>query len=811
MQTGIKTVAVLGAGVMGAGISAHLAGCGVKVLLLDCVPSSDPTPEETEKGVDASSPEFRNKLALTAIEKIAKSKPSLIYSNRYISNITEGNFEDDIGRISECDLVIEAVLERVDVKKKLYERIEPFIKPQTVVCTNTSGLGWQVLAEGLSPDFRKRFVVTHFFNPPRYMKLVEVVAGKETDRDALETAANFLRETLGKGIVFAKDTPNFIANRIGVMHVLDVMHLITEKGWPIEAVDTVLGPATGRPKSGIFRTADLVGLDTLVAVAETVLKRCPDDEMLDRMRIPSYLMQMIAKNWIGAKAGQGFYKKDPETGQILSIDPSSMDYRPGIKFKTPSLGQAKDIAGLAKRLQTVVWAEDQAGDLAWTALSRMLIYSARRIPEISDDIVNVDRAMRWGFNWALGPFETWDALGVKKVCEKISKEGKEVPPLVQSLFDSGRESFYEEREARRFYFDPGSREMKPEYGTENLIILSRVHAANRVVSKNGGAALLDLGDGIFCCEFQTKMNSIDADIVMMMHEGLERVEKEGAGLLLANEGENFSVGANLLLIMMLAEQKNWDELAKIVREFQAVNQRVRFSRKPVMAVPFNMTLGGGCEICLATPFRHASAESYIGLVEAGVGLIPAGGGCKNLLLRIDEIIKGMHRPKDKIWFSPDDAGPYPKVRWAFENIAMARVSMSAEEARALGYLSSKDKITLDRDNLIADAKKDLMEVAKGYEPPEKREDISLPGRGGKMAIINAIREFKRQGRITDYDAVIGDKLAHVLSGGDVPTGHMTDEDHILDLEREAFISLCGMEKTKERMKHTLMTGKPLRN
>jgi 3-hydroxyacyl-CoA dehydrogenase len=807
----IKRVAVLGAGVMGAGISAHLAGCGIKVLLLDCLPSSDPTPEETEKGLGASSPQFRNKLALAAIERIRTSKPSLIYSNKYIVNITAGNFEDDMEKIAECNLVIEAVLERVDVKQKLYARIEPFIKPQMIVCTNTSGLGWQALAEGLSPSFRKRFVVTHFFNPPRYMKLVEVVAGPETDQDALESAVAFCRDRLGKGVVFAKDTPDFIANRIGAMHVLDVMHLVIEKGWPIEAVDTVLGPATGRPKSGIFRTADIVGLDTLAAAAETVLKRCPDDEMADRARIPAYLMQMIAKNWIGAKAGQGFYKKVPETGQILSIDPQSMEYRPGIKFRTPSLGQAKDISDPAKRLQTVVWADDQAGDLAWTALSRMLVYSARRVPEISDDIVNVDRAMRWGFNWALGPFETWDALGVKRVCSRISKEGREIPPLVQSLLDSGRESFYEVREGRRFYFDLYSKEMKPESGTENLIILSQLHAANKVVSKNGGAALLDLGDGIFCCEFFTKMNAIDADIVGMMHEGISRAEKEGAGLLLANEGENFSVGANLLLILMLAEQKNWEELEKIVREFQAVNQRIRFSNKPVMAVPFNMALGGGCEICLAAPFRQASAESYIGLVEAGVGLVPAGGGCKNLLLRVEEIIRGMHNPKDKIWFSPEDAGPYPKVRWAFENIAMAKVSTSAEEAKALGYLAAEDKITLDRDNLIADAKKELIELAKGYEPPQKREDILLPGKGGKMALISAIREFRRQGRITDHDTIVGEKLAHVLSGGDLPTSHKTSEDHILDLECEAFISLCGMEKTKERMKHMLMTGKPLRN
>ncbi len=789
---------------MGAGIAAHLAGCGADVLLLDILPSADDSAATAD-------PSWRNKLPLAAVERIRTSRPSLVYSQKDIARIRVGNFEDDLSKISECDWVIEVVLEKVDVKQKIFRRIEPFLRPDAVITSNTSGLGWEMLAEKMSPAFKRRFLITHFFNPPRYMKLLELVAGTDTDTDAIVEVARFCEDVLGKGVVRAKDTPNFIANRIGATHIMDVMHLAQEMSWPIEAVDAVLGPAAGRPKSAIFRTADIVGLDTLAFVAETVFRRCPADEMHDRLKLPQFLAQMIAKNWVGQKSGQGFYKKDKETGAILSLDLSTLDYRPGIKFKTPSLGAVKDVPEAGRRLATLVFAEDQAGAIAWPAVSRMLIYSADRVPEISDDIVSVDRAMRWGFNWALGPFETWDALGVKKVCERLAKEGKDVPALVGALLESGREAFYERRDCKRYYYDISSKDMRPEQGVDNLIILENFKCANRVVAKNSGASLFDLGDGVFCCEFHTKMNAIDGDIVSMIHQGLDLAEKEGTGLLLANDGENFSVGANLLLILMTAEQGSWEELERIVREFQAVGQRMRFSPKPVVAVPFGMALGGGCELCLAAAARHAAAETYMGLVEAGVGLIPAGGGCKNLLLQLEGIIRGMHRPIDRIWFSPDDAGPYPKVRWAFENIAMAKVSTSAKEAVGLGILTKADGITLDRDRLIADARVALIKLAAGYSPPAKREDITLPGRGGKMAVVNALREFVRQGRATSHDAVVGEKLAHVLSGGDIPTNHTASEEHILDLEREAFLSLCGTEKTKERMRHMLTTGKPLRN
>lgn len=797
---------------MGAGIAAHLAGCGVDCLLLDILP-----PDKPENSNDLK---WRNKFALAAIERIRTSKPSLIYRQKDVSRIQVGNFEDDLSKISECDWIIEVVLERADIKHKLYERIEPYLGNDAIVSSNTSGLGWSVLAEGRSQKFRRRFLITHFFNPPRYMKLLELVAGPDTDQRVVETVTRFCEDVLGKGVVCAKDTPNFIANRIGATHIMDVMHLTVENGWPIEAVDTVLGPATGRPKSAIYRTADIVGLDTLSFVADTCLKRCSGDEMLNRLKLPQHLAQMIAKNWTGQKAGQGFYKKDAATGAILSIDPSSLDYRPGIKFKTPSLGSVKDMQDVGEKLRTVVFADDQAGEIAWTSISRMIVYAANRVPEIANDIVSVDRAMRWGFNWALGPFETWDALGVKRVCERLEKEGRPVPQIVRELLGTGRESFYEMREGRCFYFDINSKQMEAEEGVGATLVaplgrlkplLPLILKYLDVVSKNSGASLLDLGDGVFCCEFHTKMNAIDADIISMIHQGLDRVEREGVGLLLANEGENFSVGANLLLILMTAQQGKWEDLDKIVREFQAAGQRMRFSPKPVMAVPFGMALGGGCELCLASSARHAAAETYIGLVEVGVGLIPAGGGCKNLLLQVEGIIRRMHRPTDNIWYAPDDAGPYPKVRWAFENIAMAKVSTSAKEAFDLGILAGDDKISPDRERLTAEAKKHLIEFAKTYEPPVKREDITLPGLGGKMAILSALREFKRQGRVTEHDMTVGEKLAHVLSGGDAPTTHKTTEDHILDLEREAFLSLCGMEKTQERMKQMLMTGKPLRN
>jgi len=805
MADQIKKIVVLGAGVMGGGIAAHLAGCGAKVLLLDCLPNQ-------EKDADIGNPLlWRNKFALSAIERIKFSKPSLIYSADDISNIEPGNFEDDLNKLSDADWIIEAVLERVDIKQSLYKKIIPFIKSNAIISSNTSGIAWELLTKDMPLDFCKRFIITHFFNPPRYMKLVEVVSGRYTIPDFTKTILEFCEQNLGKGVIFAKDTPNFIANRIGVMHIMDVMHLILEKEWPIEAVDTVLGTPVGRPKSAIFRTADIVGLDTLLFVADTLAKRCTNDEMIDMARIPSYLMQMIAKNWTGQKAGQGFYKKDKETNQILAINPKTLDYKPSIKFRTPSLGRAKDIRDVKERINTVVWADDHSGEIAWEAISRMLAYSARRVPEISDDIVNVDKAMRWGFNWKLGPFETWDALGVEKICERLSKQGAEIPPIVKELLSSNENSFYKQDNNKRLYFDIISKKCLIEKGRDEILSLDNFRKQNLVIAKNSGASIIYIGDGVYCCEFHTKMNSIDADVISMIDKGIDLAEKDGVGLLIANQDEHFSVGANLLLVLMAAEEKRWSELEDFIKEFQRIAQRIRFSKKPVVSAPFSMTLGGGFEICLASAKKQAAAESYMGLVETGVGLIPAGGGCKNLILQMESILKETNSNERGFWCSPDDMGPFPKVQLAFERIAMATVSASAKDAQKLGLLTPHDSITLDNEKLIYEAKQDVIDLEKTYKTPVVREDITLPGNSGKQALINAINGYMDLGKITEHDAVIGNKLAHVLTGGDIEVAHKTNEQHILDLEREVFVSLCGMEKTRERMKYMLLNGKPLRN
>lgn len=767
----IKNVAVLGAGVMGGGIAAHLAGCGVNVLLLD-----------------------RGSLAIEAILRLKKSKPSLTYSQNDLSNIIAGSFETDLERLKECDWIIEAVTEKIDIKQNLYKKIEPFLNPNAVVSSNTSGLGWTLLTNGMSKNFQNSFLITHFFNPTRYMKLVEIVVGAGTEPAKLNVIRKFCEERLGKGVVLAKDTPNFIANRIGVMHVMDIIHLANENGWSIETVDDVLGVPAGRPKSAIFRTVDLSGIDTLAYAAENIIRRCPGDEMTVRARIPNYIMQMIAKNWVGEKSGQGFYKKDPKTKEIFAINPATLEYRPAEKLKAPSLSAAKELLNPSERLKTIVWADDEGGKIAWSAISRMLIYSANRIPEISEDIISVDRAMRWGFKWSLGPFETWDALGVRDVAERLEREGKEIPKIVQNLLSSDNNSFYRLKNSKKFFFDTKAKNFLPE--GENNITFRNLHD-EKIVSKNAGASLVDLNDGVFACEFRTKMNAVDPDIAAMIHLGLDKTEKDGIGLLIANDGENFSVGANLMLVLMAAEGGRWAELEKMVDDFQKTMQRIRFSPKPVISAPFGMTFGGGFEICLASSRQCAAAETYTGFVEPGVGLIPAGCGCKNFLLHMENIAEGN--------------GPFPKISKAFETIAMARTSTSAKEALELGFLTKNDKIVLDRERLTLEAKNELIKLSTGYHPPVLREDIHLPGKGGEMALVSAIRGLREQGKATQYDAVIAEHLAHVLTGGDKPTTHKTTEQHILDLEREAFLKLCGMEKTRERMKHMLMTGKPLKN
>lgn len=788
MTEKIRKAGVIGTGVMGAQIAALLAGAGLDVELLDVVPGGLPLDADVR---------IKNRLSIEALVRLPKSRPSALYSRTDLSHIRGGNLEDHIQRLSDCDWVIEAVIERVDIKRALYARLDGVLSESVVLSSNTSGILRSTLTEGMRAAQARHFCITHFFNPPRHMKLLEVIA-EGVDPQAIQTVVDFCRRRLGKGVVLAKDTPLFIANRIGVFYVLDVMHRLVEQGWPIEAVDAVLSHPTARPKTGVFRTVDMAGIDTLAFVAAELVKGCPDDEGIDRCRIPQFLQQMIMKGFVGNKAGRGFYFKDKETGRIQSFDPAMLDYRAHINFSTPALVESAGILDPAKRLCHTVFADDQAGEIAWPVISSVITYAANRIPEIADDVASVDDAMRWGYHWELGPFETWDALGVKETAVRLEDEGVSVPRIVEDLLRKGFHSFYEWRGRERAQFNFGYGKYENVSGSEKCVKLARLKKIGCLVDENAVASIIDIGDGIFVCEFHSKMNAIDGDVVAMLDSSLDRVQRDGVGLLIANEGEHFSVGANLLLLLMAAGQKRWDEIDAMVRGFQGVNQRIRFAKRPVLVVPFGMTLGGGCEICLAANRRVAFIESYIGLVEAGAGLIPAGAGCKNLILALEKRT-GMA------------LGPQPKVSAAFELIALAKTSGSAREAVEFGFLSKDDSIIMDRDLLLYEAKVALLEWAESYEPPLNRADVMLPGRGGEMALWGALRGFVAQGKATEHDALVAKKLAHVLSGGDASTIHETCEDHILELEREAFLSLIAEPKTQERITHLLKTGKPLRN
>lgn len=752
MVLSIKKVAVIGSGVMGSGIAAHLANCGIPSYLLDIIPPD--------------------------LSKILKAKPAHLYDAEDIQLITPGLLDPNLEKLRECDWIIEAVPEKLELKKELYKKIAPYLKKEAWVSSNTSGLSLKEL------KFRDKFCCTHFFNPPRYLKLVEVI-GEAPD------LAEFIETKLGKGVVKAKDTPNFIANRIGIFHIYDGFYQCLENGWPIEKVEKVMGPATCRPKSAMFRTCDLVGLDTLSFAVKTSYNGCPNDEGRERLKDPPFLTEMIQRGWLGEKTKQGFYKveKKNDGKEILGLDLKTLEYRSQEKFKTPSLGAVREISDPTERLRTVVFAEDEAGKIAWPLISNMLVYAANRVPEIADSIEEVDKALRWGFGWEIGPFEMWDALGTANVAERLKKEGKPIPKLVQEVL----------KKSGKFYSKP------------RLTFLKSKKEENKTPEKNAGASLVDIGEGIFCVEFHTKMNAIDGDVIEMVNKGIDFVAKEGVGLVIGNDGENFSVGANLMLILLTAQNQDWKQLDFMIREFQGTMQKIRFFSKPVVAVPFNFTFGGGCEVCLASTHIQAHAETYIGLVEAGVGLLPAAGGCKNMLLNLEAQFKAKHNPKDNIWFSPEDGGPFPKVQKAFETIAMAKVATSAKEAKKFGFLRGRDGITLNKEALIQEAKKKVLELTKNYTPPKMRENIQLPGRGGEMALINGAEAFHKKGLISDYDLELAKTIAHVLAGGDKPTVHYTSEQHVLDLEREAFLKLCGQPKTLERMQHMLITGKPLRN
>jgi 3-hydroxyacyl-CoA dehydrogenase len=809
MHKTIKKAGVVGAGVMGATIAAQLANVGIETLLLDIVPPQM-TEEDKKKGLTPESRKFRDKLAEAGAQTALKSKPASFYVPENSKRILTGNLEDDLGRLKEVDWIVEVVVERLDIKKIVFEKIDSVLTPGTIITSNTSGIPGKALVEGRSENFRKHFAITHFFNPPRYMKLLEIVPVPETLPEVVETLADFCERVLGKGIVYAKDTPNFVANRIGIFSLLSVVRNMMDLGIAIETVDELTGPVVGNPKSATFRTSDLVGIDTLVHVANNVYDGAEGDEKREMFKIPDFINRMVDKKLLGEKSKQGFYKRAEENGKkvILSIDYNTLDYTPQQKAKFASLEAAKNVSGTAGKIKALYFAEDLAGQFTFRTLSDTLIYAANRIPEIADDIVNTDNAMKWGFARRLGPFEAWDALGVPKSVEKMKQAGYGIPGWVQEMLDSGRTSFYKRELGVRYFYDLASRDYKPVPVKPGIILLPSLKERDKLVAGNKGASLVDLGDGVACLEFHTKMNAMGEDIVSMIFKAADIVSNQFDGLVIANHGDNFSAGANLPMVLFTAQEEEWDELEWMVKTFQDSFMRLKYLEKPVVAAPAGLALGGGCEICLSADRVRFAAETYMGLVEVGVGLIPAGGGSKEMILRNTEHL-----------FEVQPGGVYPKqielvpfVARAFETIALAKVATSGPEAVKLGYLRPIEKMTVNRDFLIEDAKKTVLAMnLEGYTPPRPIEEIRVAGENTFALLKMAVWTLHQQGYATDHDLTVSEKVAYVLCGGRLQADTKVSEQYLLDLEREAFCSLAGDPKTQARIQHMLTTGKPLRN
>lgn len=801
----IRKVAVLGAGTMGARIAAHLANAAIPSVLLDIVPK-EPTSEEQSKGLTIADPKVRNRFAQAGLDAALKSKPAAFFVNESARLVTTGNFDDNLGLVKDCDWIIEAVTEDRAIKQALLKRVEGLRPPGAIVSSNTSGIAVGSIAEGFSEDFRRRWLGTHFFNPPRYMKLLEVIPTPETLPEVVDAVSRFGEIVLGKGIVLAKDTPNFIANRIGSFVTLDVLRIMQQDGYSIEEIDALTGPAMGLPKSATFRTLDLVGLDVLAHVVENLRQSLPSDERRELFEAPTFVSEMIQRKLLGDKTKQGFYKKlktaPGEESEIQTLDLASFDYRPRQKPKFPSLDMLRNVEDVGERVAQLIDAPDRAGAFYRRTLSDTFHYAASRIPEIADNIVAVDDAMRWGFNWERGPFEMWDAVGVEKIVDQWRKEQRPVPPLVEKLLSSGQKSFYRDEQGTTNYFDLATSAYRPKPEQPGVIILDSLRAQGREVRRNPGASLIDLGDGVLCLEFHSKMNSIGADTVGMIHAGLKALNENFDAMVIGNQAPNFCVGANLMLLLVAVQEGDWDDVHMAVRQFQNANMALKYAAKPVVSAPFGLTLGGGTEICLHTARVRAAAETYMGLVEFGVGLIPAGGGTKEMLVRAMDTL-----PSDP------EADPFTYVKDVFETIGLAEVSSSAQEAYKIGYLGPRDSITMNRDRLIADAKQVALDMVKlGYLAGSPREDILVLGQPAFAKMKLGLHLMRRGEFISDYDVVVGTELAKVLAGGgEFTSAQRVSEQYLLDLERESFVRLCGQRKTAERIQFMLKKGKPLRN
>jgi 3-hydroxyacyl-CoA dehydrogenase len=790
----IQKAAVLGSGVMGSGIAAHLANIGIPALLLDIVPR-ELTDQEKAKGLTLEDKAVRNRLSEGALKKLLKQKPAPLTSKKNLALIEAGNFEDDMEKLSECDWIIEVVVENLDIKKKVFESVEKHRKQGSIISSNTSGISIEAMSEGRSEDFQKNFLGTHFFNPPRYLKLLEVIPTEKTDPEVLSFIKSFGEDVLGKGVVLAKDTPNFIANRIGTYGLLVTLQEMLKSGVSVGEVDSITGPAIGRPKSATFRTLDVVGLDTFAHVAKNVYDQVEGEEK-KVFEIPAFMQKMLDNGWLGSKSGQGFYLKQGK--EILELDTETLEYGPRKKLKTASTELSKQEKGLSNKMKALVYADDKAGSFLWKILSPVLLYSGELFGTIADDVVSIDQAMKWGFGWQQGPFETWDSIGVEKSVARMKEEGREVPAWITEMLEAGNSSFYKEEDGEQYFYHNG--EYKKIERNPKIIDLKLLKKQGKVIKKNSGASLIDIGDGIALLEFHSPNNSIGLDIVQMINYSIKEVEKNFKGLVIGNQGKNFCVGANLAMILMEAQDDNFFELDMVVRNFQQAMMNIKYSKKPVVAAPFGMTLGGGSEVCLPTAHIQASMESYMGLVEAGVGLIPGGGGNKELY------IKHLNMMPDGIDFDLQKV-----ANKVFETIAMAKVSTSGDEARDNNFLSNSDGVSVNGDHLLFDAKQAALALSEsGYTPPVRKK-IPVVGETGYAALILGAQAMFNSGYISEHDLVIAKKLAYVIAGGKLPFGTEVDEQYLLDLEKEAFLSLVAQPKSQQRMQHMLVKGKPLRN
>ena len=801
MSRKIRNTAVIGSGVMGGGIAAILASAGFKTLLLDIAPFNLTDEQKND-------PKAKNKIVKAGFDTLLMASPALLMQKKDADLISIGNLEDDFEKIASCDWIIEVVVENLKVKQDLFKRIEKVRKPGTIVSSNTSGIPLKSMSEGLSKEFKQHFLGTHFFNPVRYMKLLEIISGKETLPEVIEFMSDFGERILGKGIVRAKDTPNFVGNRIGVQGMVKAMQLMIEDGLTIPEVDALFGPPMGRPKTAMFKTSDLVGLDTMGHVAKNTYDLVVNDEVRDSFIIPEFVNKMIEKKLLGKKTKAGFYKTDltPEWKKIRKvINPSTLEYEEYEKPAFPCLDEAKKAKTLPDKIKAVVYGDDKGAKFVWKAVANGLVYAANRIPEISDTIIDIDNSMKWGYNFEMGPFETWDAIGVQRAVDRMEKEGFKVPAKVKAMLAAGNTSFYRTEKGKVYYYDFNTKGYKEYVVSKSIISLAALKGDNKLVKSCKSASLIDIGDGVYCCEFNTKMNALNTEIIEFIHESLDYVDQNGAGLVIGNQAGGmpgaFSAGADLVQVGMAAKEKRFSEIETMIERLHLAVQREKYSPFPVVAAPYGLALGGGCEVCLGADRIVAHAELYMGLVEIGVGLLPAGGGCMNLwkklISSVPEAVTDVDLAK---FFVP-----------AFMAIAMAKVSMSAAEARANGFLGPKDRIVFNRDYLIGEAKKEVLKMLdEGYAPPVKRK-LKVFGEAAQGMINAEIFNMQSAKFVSEYDAFLAKRIAYVISGGDVRTNSEIDEEVILKLERTTFVDFLKEEKTLARIDHMLSTGKPLRN